>query len=596
MRHINERYVTEAYDDNGLLTQFDVNVPADFNFAYDVVDDIALADPDRTAMVWCNPEGEEHVFTFADMKYWSDKTANFFAECGIGRGDFVMVILRRHYQFWFTMLALAKLGAVAVPATFMLKEHDLTYRLKGADIKAVVCTSAGDIADVVDAVAGECPSVETLILVNPAGAGLTPQDADGTWLIGEGELAGPALSGSEGICAAPAERAGWRDFNSEVRAAPADFARRETAAADPMLMYFSSGTTGNPKMVLHDSGYALAHLITAKHWHNVNPEGLHFTIADTGWGKAVWGKFFGQWLMEAAVLTYDFDRYNPADILALIGKYGVTTLCCPPTMYRLMTEVDVDAFDLSSLQYCTTAGEALNPDLFDFWREHTGLTIYEGFGQTETPLTVGNLTNSTPRPGSMGKPVPLYKMAILRGDGTECDTGETGEICIGIDPHPAGIMMEYYRNPEKTAEAMHDGWYHTGDTAWRDEEGNYWYVGRNDDVIKSSGYRIGPFEIESVLLEHDAVRECAVTGVPDPVRGFAVKATVVLADGWKGSDALTEELQKWVKRQTAPYKYPRIIEYVDDLPRTVNGKIRRAAIREADRTHRESKKTPEGLI
>ena len=459
-----------------------------------------------------------------------------------------------------------------------------------------MCTSVGDIADVVDAVAEECPSVETLILVNPAGAGLTPQDADGTWLIGEDELAGPALSGPAGICAAPAERAGWRDFNSEVRAAPADFARRETAAADPMLMYFSSGTTGNPKMVLHDAGYALAHLITAKHWHNVNPEGLHFTIADTGWGKAVWGKFFGQWLMEAAVLTYDFDRYNPADILALIGKYSVTTLCCPPTMYRLMTEVDVDAFDLSSLQYCTTAGEALNPDLFDFWREHTGLTIYEGFGQTETPLTVGNLTNSTPRPGSMGKPVPLYRMAILRGDGTECDTGETGEICIGIDPHPAGIMMEYYRNPEKTAEAMYDGWYHTGDTAWRDEEGNYWYVGRNDDVIKSSGYRIGPFEIESVLLEHDAVRECAVTGVPDPVRGFAVKATVVLADGWKGSDALTEELQKWVKRQTAPYKYPRIIEYVDDLPRTVNGKIRRAAIREADRTHRESKKTPEGLI
>ncbi|MEC4175971.1 AMP-binding protein [Adlercreutzia sp. R7] len=596
MRHINERYVTEAYDEGGLLTQFDVNVPDDFNFAYDVVDDIALADPERRAMVWCNPEGEEHVFTFADMKKWSDKTANFLADCGIGRGDFVMVILRRHYQFWFTMLALQKLGAVAVPATFMLKEHDLTYRLRGADIKAVVCTSVGDIADTVDAVVAECPSVQSLILVNPAGAGLTPQDADGTWLIGAGELAGPVLSGPEGICAAPAERAGWHDFNTEVRAASDDFERRETAAADPMLMYFSSGTTGNPKMVLHDAGYALAHLITAKHWHNVNPEGLHFTIADTGWGKAVWGKFFGQWLMEAAVLTYDFDRYDPADILALLGKYGVTTLCCPPTMYRLMTEVDVDAFDLSSLEYCTTAGEALNPDLFDFWREHTGLTIYEGFGQTETPLTVANLTNSTPRPGSMGKPVPLYKMAILRGDGTECDTGETGEICIGINPHPAGIMMEYYRNPEKTAEAMYDGWYHTGDTAWRDEEGNYWYVGRNDDVIKSSGYRIGPFEIESVMLEHDAVREVAVTGVPDPVRGFAVKATVVLADGWQGSDALTEELQKWVKRQTAPYKYPRVIEYVDDLPRTVNGKIRRAAIREADKAQHEAPKTPEGLI
>ena len=596
MRNINERYVTEAYDENGLLTQFDVDVPADFNFAYDVVDDIAEHDPDRTAMVWCNPEGEEHVFTFADMKHWSDKTANFFAECGIGRGDFVMVILRRHYQFWFTMLALEKLGAVAVPATFMLKEHDLIYRLNGADIKAVVATSTGDIADTVDAVVGECPSVEALILVNPAGGGLTAQDGEGRWLFPEGKPGGPALSGPEGICAAPATRAGWRDFNSEVRAASADFARRETAAADPMLMYFSSGTTGNPKMVLHNSGYAVAHLITAKHWHNVNPEGLHFTIADTGWGKAVWGKFFGQWLMEAAVLTYDFDRFDAADILELIGRFGVTTLCCPPTMYRLMSEVDLDAYDLSSLEYSTTAGEALNPDLFDFWREHTGLTIYEGFGQTETPLTVANLTNSTPRPGSMGKPVPLYRMAILRGDGTECDTGETGEICIHVDPHPAGIMMEYYRNPEKTAEAMDGTWYHTGDTAWRDEEGNYWYVGRNDDVIKSSGYRIGPFEIESVLLEHEAVRECAVTGVPDPVRGFAVKATVVLAEGWAGSDALTQELQKWVKRQTAPYKYPRIIEYVDDLPRTVNGKIRRAAIREADAAAPTPAKTPEGLI
>ena len=410
MRNINLRYVDEAYDENGLLTKFDITMPDDFNFAYDVVDDIAINDPERTAMVWCNPEGEEHAFTFADMKTWSDKTANFLADCGIGRGDFVMVILRRHYQFWFTMLALEKLGAVAVPATFMLKEHDLTYRLNGADIKAIIATSAGDIADTIDAVVNECPSVETLILVNPAGAGLTPRDENGTWVAPAGELVGEALSGPAGICAASVAREGWRDFNSEVRAASDDFARRETAGADPMLMYFSSGTSGNPKMVLHDSGYALAHLITAKHWHNVNPEGLHFTIADTGWGKAVWGKFFGQWLMEAAVLTYDFDRYDPAEILSLVGRYGVTTLCCPPTMYRLMTEVDVDAFDLSSLEYCTTAGEALNPDLFDFWREHTGLTIYEGFGQTETPLTVGNLTNSTPRPGSMGKPVPMYVM------------------------------------------------------------------------------------------------------------------------------------------------------------------------------------------
>ncbi len=337
MRNINLRYVDEAYDENGLLTKFDITMPDNFNFAYDVVDDIAINDPERTAMVWCNPEGEEHTFTFADMKTWSDKTANFMADCGIGRGDFVMVILRRHYQFWFTMLALEKLGAVAVPATFMLKEHDLTYRLNGADIKAIIATSAGDIAVTIDAVVEECPSVETLILVNPAGAGLTPRDEDGNWVAPAGELVGEALSGPAGICAAPVAREGWRDFNSEVRAASADFTRRETAGADPMLMYFSSGTSGNPKMVLHDSGYALAHLITAKHWHNVNPEGLHFTIADTGWGKAVWGKYFGQWLMEAAVLTYDFDRYDPAEILSLVGRYGVTTLCCPPTMYRLMS-------------------------------------------------------------------------------------------------------------------------------------------------------------------------------------------------------------------------------------------------------------------
>ncbi len=596
MRNINLRFVDEAYDEHGCLTQFDVKCPDDFNFAYDVVDDIAVNDSDRRAMVWCNPEGEEHVFTFADMKRWSDKTANYFASLGIGSGDYVMVILRRHYQFWFTALALAKLGAVMVPATFMLKEHDLEYRLNGADIKAVVATSVGSIADVVDNVMGTCPSVKARILVNPAGGGLTPVDESGAFVFPEGERGGTVLSGEQGICAASIDRAGWHDFNSGVRAASEDFERLQTKAHDPMLMYFSSGTSGNPKMVLHDSRYALAHLLTAKHWHNVEPDGIHFTIADTGWGKAVWGKFYGQWLMEACVFTYDFDRFHPAEILGMIGKYRITSLCCPPTMYRLMMQEDVDSFDLASLHYSTTAGEALNPDLFDFWKEHTGLTIYEGFGQTETPLTIANLTNSMPRAGSMGKPVPLYDVAVLRDDGTRCNVGETGEICIRVDEDPAGIMMEYYRNPEKTAAAMHDGWYHTGDTAWCDEDGYYWYVGRNDDVIKSSGYRIGPFEIESVMLEHDAVREVAVTGVPDPVRGTAVKATVVLAPEFAPSDELTRELQKWVKNKTAPYKYPRIVEYVDELPRTVNGKIRRVAIREADERTAAGKPVAEGLV
>ena len=595
MRNINLRYVDETYAPDGQLETFSVHYPDNFNFGYDVVDDIAMNDPDRRAMIWCNPEGEEHIFTFADMKRWSDKTANFLVDQGIKRGDYVLVVLRRHYQFWFVATALAKIGAVMVPATFMLKEHDLEYRLNGASISSIICTSVGEISQIADNVIDECPSVTSRILVNGAGGGTTKYDDEGN-LIAVAGTVGAALSGEEGICAASIERKGWADFNSGVRAASEVFEHRDTVAADPMLMYFSSGTSGNPKMVLHNSGYAVAHLITAKHWHNVQPDGVHFTIADTGWGKAVWGKYYGQWLMEACVLTYDFDRFNAGEILSLISKYQVTTLCCPPTMYRLMMSENFDAYDLSSLQYSTTAGEALNPDLFNFWKEHTGLTIYEGFGQTETPLTIANLKHSTPRSGSMGKPVPLYDVEIQRDDGSRCNTGETGEICIRMEPRPAGIMMEYYRDPEKTANAIYDGWYHTGDTAWVDEDGYFWYVGRNDDVIKSSGYRIGPFEIESELLEHEAVRECAVTGVPDPVRGFAVKATVVLADGFTGSDELTRELQAWVKHRTAPYKYPRIVEYVDALPKTVNGKIRRVAIRQKDGADLKSPKLPEGLI
>lgn len=595
MRNINLRYVDETYAPDGQLETFSVHYPDNFNFGYDVVDDIAMNDPDRRAMIWCNPEGEEHIFTFAEMKRWSDKTANFLVDQGIRRGDYVLVVLRRHYQFWFVATALAKIGAVMVPATFMLKEHDLEYRLNGASISSIICTSVGEISQIADNVIDECPSVTSRILVNGAGGGTTKYDDEGN-LIAVAGTVGAALSGEEGICAASIERKGWVDFNSGVRAASEVFERRDTVAADPMLMYFSSGTSGNPKMVLHNSGYAVAHLITAKHWHNVQPDGVHFTIADTGWGKAVWGKYYGQWLMEACVLTYDFDRFNAGEILSLISKYQVTTLCCPPTMYRLMMSENFDAYDLSSLQYSTTAGEALNPDLFNFWKEHTGLTIFEGFGQTETPLTIANLKHSTPRSGSMGKPVPLYDVEIQRDDGSRCNTGETGEICIRMEPRPAGIMMEYYRDPEKTANAIYDGWYHTGDTAWVDEDGYFWYVGRNDDVIKSSGYRIGPFEIESELLEHEAVRECAVTGVPDPVRGFAVKATVVLADGFTGSDELTRELQAWVKHRTAPYKYPRIVEYVDALPKTVNGKIRRVAIRQKDGADLKSPKLPEGLI
>ena len=582
MRNINERFVKETYSENGLLTDFRVTAPDSFNFGYDVVDDIAENDPDRRAMVWCNPEGEEHFFSFADMREWSNKTANYLAAQGIKKGDYVLVILRRHYQFWFVATALCKLGAIMVPATFMLKEHDLEYRLNEGLISSIICTDAGYIADVVDAVIDRCPTVKSRILVNGAGGGLTPLDENGKMIIPQGAALGAALSGPENICVATTSREGWLDFNSGVRAASAEFERVETSIKDPMLMYFSSGTSGQPKMVLHSGEYAVAHLLTAKHWHNVVPDGLHFTIADTGWGKAVWGKYYGQWLMEAAVLTYDYDRFDADELLSLIPRYGVTTLCCPPTMYRMFSQVDIEKYDFSTLVYSTTAGEALNPDLFDFWKKHTGLTIYEGFGPTETPLTIANLTGSTPRPGSMGKPVPQYNTRILDEDGNFCKVGQTGEVCIDVSQGAPGIRMEYYRNPAKTAEAIHDGWYHTGDTAWCDEDGYYWYVGRNDDVIKSSGYRIGPFEIESVMLEHEAVKECAVTGVPDPLRGKAVKATVVLASGFEGTTALTKELQTWVKQKTAPYKYPRIIEYVEELPKTVNGKIRRAAIREND--------------
>lgn len=583
MREINLRYARETYDEQNILQTFSLEYPVEFNFGYDVVDDIAENDPGRTAMIWCNPEGEEHIFTFADMKYWSDKTANFLQDQGVAKGDMVLVILRRHYQFWFVATALHKLGAVIVPATFMLKEHDLEYRINEAGIKTAIVTDVGDIADVCDNLGESCPTLETKILVNGGGGGLSPRNTDGGFdVTAVSGPVGPELSGRDGLCAAPATRDGWVDFNTEVRNASADFTRVDTLADDPMLLYFSSGTSGNPKMVLHDSSYALAHLMTAKHWQTVEPDGVHFTIADTGWGKAVWGKFYGQWLMEACVLTYDFDRFSADEILGLIAKYRITTFCCPPTMWRLMMQTDVDSYDLSSLVHLSTAGEALNPDIFAFWLKKIGLTIYEGFGQTETVVSIGNLTNTTPRSGSMGKPVPLYEVEIKREDGSRCNTGETGEICINIDPHPAGVMMEYYRNPEKTAEAMYDGWYHTGDTAWCDEDGYFWYVGRNDDVIKSSGYRIGPFEIESVLLEHDAVAECAITGVPDALRGTAVKATVVLAPGYKSTEELTAELQAWVKEQTAPYKYPRIIDYVSELPKTVNGKIRRNEIRKKD--------------
>ncbi len=545
MRNINLKYVEEKYDENGILSEYKLKIPGDFNFAYDVVDDIAVHEPNRRAMLWVGKNGEERNYTFADMKRWSDKTANYLRSLGIQKGDPVMVVLKRHYQFWFCALALHKLGAVLIPATYMMTAHDVKYRIDSASVKAVICTSDGDVGAAIEQAESECPTLKLKMMVN------------GT-------------------------RESWMDFDAGISLADEKFERVATKVQEPMLLYFSSGTSGYPKMVLHDYSYALGHLMTAKHWHCVVPEGLHLSIADTGWGKAVWGKFYGQWLMEAGIFVYDLEKFVPAEILTMVGKYKLTTLCCPPTMFRMFINDGLEKYDLSSLKHTTIAGEALNPDVFNKWYEATGLKLMEGFGQTETTVVICNTRGMTPRPGSMGKPSPQYQVDLIDPDGNSCPNGATGEIVIKYEPHPPGLMCEYYRNEAKTTEAMHDGWYHTGDTAWRDEDGYFWYVGRNDDIIKSSGYRIGPFEVESVLVTHPAVLECAVTGTPDPVRGQLVKATVVLRPGFAPSEALVKELQEHVKHETAPYKYPRVIEFVDKLPKTINGKIRRVEIRDRD--------------
>lgn len=546
MLHVNERYVDETRDEAGNVVDYTYKYPENFNFAYDVVDEIARAEPGRRAMIWCNPEGEEHVFTYGDLKRYSDKTANMLRARGVGKGDMVMVVLKRHYQFWFTILALHKLGAVIIPATFLLTKHDIVYRVNSASVKAVICTGEGDVAAHFDASESECPTWQVKLMVNGA-------------------------------------RDGWDDFMTEMEKAPDSFERVPTLASDPMILYFSSGTTGNPKMALHPFTYALGHLSTAKYWHNVDPEGLHFTIADTGWGKAVWGKLYGQMFMESCVFVYDFEKFVAADILNHVSKYGVTSLCCPPTMFRFFLQEDVGSWDLSRLNYCTIAGEALSPDVFNKWYEATGIKLMEGFGQTETTLLIANLVGMEPKPGSMGKPVPQYDVMIADEDGAPVQPGVTGEIVVKLENgSPLGLFDCYYREEKRTAEAVHDGLYHTGDTAWMDEDGYYWYVGRTDDVIKSSGYRIGPFEIESVLAEHPAVLECAVTGVPDPLRGNVVKATIVLRKGFAAGEELKKELQNHVKKETAPYKYPRVVDFVDELPKTVNGKIRRVAIRQND--------------
>ncbi len=529
-------------------------IPDNFNFAYDVMDVWAEEAPDKLALLWTNDEGVEIRTTFGMLKEQTDQAASYLQSLGIGAGDPVMLILKRRYEWWLVMLALHKLGAVVIPATHMLTKHDVVYRNTRASIKGIICVDDDYVISQVEAALPESPTVKVLVRVGDrANASGTPS---------------------------------WHDWQSEWRQTP-KFCRpdRVNTNDDTMLMYFTSGTSGEPKMVAHDYLYALGHLSTGVFWHNLHEGSLHLTVADTGWGKAVWGKFYGQWFAGATVFVFDHEKFNADNLLRQIEKYRVTSFCAPPTIYRFMIREDLSKYDLSALEYCTTAGEALNPAVFDKFYEKTGIRMMEGFGQTETTMTLGTMPWMKPKPGSMGMPNAQYDIDLLKPDGTPCEDGEKGEIVVRVgDKKPIGLFKEYYRDAELTHEAWHDGIYHTGDVAWRDEDGYYWFEGRIDDVIKSSGYRIGPFEVESALMTHPAVVECAITGVPDDIRGMVVKATVVLGKEWKekAGEALIKELQEHVKHETAPYKYPRIVEFVDELPKTISGKIRRVEIRNKD--------------
>ena len=535
------KYITATEDENGVLQGVSFADTDTYNFAFDTVDAIARREPDKLAMVHIANDMTERRFTFKDMKDASSQSANYFKSLGIKRGDRVMLVLKRHYQFWFAILGLHKLGAIAIPATNQLMEHDFVYRFQAADVSAVVCTADGNTAEQIE------------LAEKTAGMNLTKVLVGGS-------------------------RDGWHNFDEEYGLFSRRYVRTDDApcGSDPMLMLFTSGTTGYPKMAMHSYKYALGHYVTAKYWHLCERDGLHFTISETGWGKALWGKLYGQWLCEGAVFTYDFDRFDAEKILPMFAKYNITTFCAPPTMYRMLIKQDLSKYDLSSIHHATTAGEALNPEVFYQFEKATGLRIHEGFGQTEMTLGIANLYGANIKPGAMGKPVPGYGIDIVDADGNPVEDGINGEIVIRTEPKPTcGVFLGYYRNQEATDAVWHDGMYHTGDVAWRDEDGYYWYVGRADDVIKSSGYRIGPFEIESTIMELPYVLECGVSAAPDEVRGQVVKASIVLVPGTEGTEELKKEIQNYVKQHTAPYKYPRIVVFRDELPKTISGKIMR---------------------
>ncbi len=538
---IYHKFIDVVEDEQGTPTSITFKNTENFNFAFDLVDELSRKEPDKLAMLHISKNKTERHLTFTDMRKKSSQCANYFASLGIKKGDRVMLILRRHYQFWIAMLGLNKLGAIAIPAVDQLHEHDLEYRFQSAGVSAIVCTAEGDVSDYVDAVEKNCPTLKHKMLVG-------------------------------------GNKEGWRNFNVDYKRFSTHYDRTEDAPGgdDTMLMYFTSGTSGYPKIAMHTYKYPLGHFHTAKYWHNVDPDGLHFTISDTGWAKAMWGKLYGQWLCEAATFVYDFDRFDAAEILPMFQKHHITTFCAPPTMLRMMVKQDIAKYDFSSVRHMTTAGEALNPEVYRQFEKATGLQIKEGFGQTESTMIIGNLVGKPHKIGAMGKPAPIYQVELHNADGERVKTSESGEIVINVkDGAPCGLFTGYYNDEEKTKEVWHDGYYHTGDVAWCDEDGYYWYVGRVDDVIKSSGYRIGPFEIESVIMELPYVLECGVSAVPDDVRGQIVKASIVLVDGKEGTDELKKEIQNYVKEKTAPYKYPRIVEFKDSLPKTVSGKIQR---------------------
>lgn len=558
VRRLNEKFCREEFDENGVLKKFELTPPQNFNFAYDVIDEIARLEPQKRALVWCNDKGQERIFTYSDLSELSNRTANMFLANGVKKGDMVMCVLKRHWQFWIVTFALCKIGAILIPATNQLMKKDYTYRFELGKVTHIIATADGEVIDHIEDALKEYDKMGTKFVVNANGV----------------------------------KKDGWIDFDEEIVEYDDKLPRFENDVNDDMLAFFSSGTTGYPKLVLHAHHYAVAHIITAKHWHHLNENSLHLTISESGWAKCAWGKMYGQFIMGATVFVYDFDKFMPSNVLHMIEKYKITSLCCPPTMYRFFIKEGMGGYDLSSLEYATVAGEALNAEVFNKFYEYTGLKLMEGFGQTETVLIIANLYGMTPKPGAMGKPTPLFDVDIVDENGNSQPTGVTGEIVIRTTKYgnEYGIFKKYYGTQDATERAWHNNLYHTGDTAYRDEDGYIWYVGRVDDVIKASGYRIGPFEIESVLMEHPSVLEVAVTGIHDEIRGQVVKATIIptseykkkIAESREYEKALIKELQDYVKKQTAPYKYPRIIEFVDELPKTISGKIRRVEIRQRD--------------